>query len=612
MKMGSIFCHLRHLRILLLWVVLWGVPVLADKEYHISRVEIDGQLYSNGSLAVIEARTYQFKGSFRYAYRTFPKNGPVTFHGFQVEEADRKYLQADTEENGTFTIIEEDNETQVRWFYRARNQSRTFIIKYVAENAVKRHPDAAVLYYQFISADWDRRQQDISLRLKPPLPMTHDAVSEWLHGPLWAESRIESDGTITAWCERLPRKTFFEIRALYPAELFPEIPLQAVNIKEAIMKEEANWAEQANLMREKAILKEQIKQQRIRQSKWVAIVLSLAGLAAWYRLYQRRGQHASLPPEQNYVATIPQELTPALATFLLSRSSISGNTIIATLMDLARRHFLSLKEEVIQKKSLFGKSQEKIDYVWHLERDYWENNAATLYPYEKDLIHFFFYDLAQGSERISLHEIERSQNKVMKFFQEWYKTVRSEGAQRNWFDREGDRASKQSLLLSGALLLVTIVIAILPSPWALLSGAAALVVFILSFLLPHRTREGEYLARQVQGLKRYLGKFEFRKQSSRDFLQNIDQHLIYGVAFGISRKAFQELAGLIPADQHATFIPWYAQGDRDSTFSAATFSDAFSAMIHTTTSAMSTSTGTGGGASGGGGGGASSGGGGAG
>lgn len=184
--------------ILVLYFLFMSPQVFASKYYQITRVEIDAQLYPDGSMEVIESRTYRFVESFSYVYRVLPTTGPVTFQDFRVTENGQLYRQSESKDPGTFYIAQKQGKIEVRWFFHASNESRIFDFHYRVKDAIKCYEDTAVLYFQFISGDWDRWSKNVRLHLKPPVTLSKTQINEWLHGPLWAESRIEHDGSITA------------------------------------------------------------------------------------------------------------------------------------------------------------------------------------------------------------------------------------------------------------------------------------------------------------------------------------------------------------------------------------------------------------------------------
>jgi uncharacterized membrane protein len=594
--------------------------LFAAKSYRITGVSIDAQLQTDGSMDVIESRTFEFSGSFSFVFRTLTTQGRVTFQDFKVSENGQFYELSDSGRPGTYRVTRPSGQIEIRWFFETKNESRTFDFHYRVLNVVARFEDAAVLYYQFISEEWDIVSQNVRLHVKPPGQLLQSQLMEWLHGPLWAESRLEVDGSITAWCEYLPSHTYLEIRALYPPEKFPGAARSAGTVRSRILEEEARWAKESNRMREEAIRKRdeavrkmEAREQRQEQGKWVLIVLSVLGLGFAWRNYRKYGQRPSLPPSVKYASDVPENIPPALVGYLLSSREIYGGAIVSTMMDLARRGFINLREEQKEKKKLFGGTRTVTDYMWDLNREYWREHDTDLEVYEGDLLKFIFEDLAFGGDSIDLKEIKKQQTKFTKFFREWKKEVKKLGDEREWFDRESNRGMYYSLGIGIVMIILTGVAAYFIGFWAIVLGAASIAVFILSFMTPHRTKQGEMLARHWKALKRYLLKYHYRSMDRTALLTKIDDYLVYGIVLGLGQKVFKELAAYIPAEDYQRYIPWYVyHGTGAGAFTPDAFASAFSSMVATTTSSMSTASGTGGGASGGGGGGASSGGGGAG
>jgi uncharacterized membrane protein len=599
---------------------VWLPDVFAAKSYRITGVSISAQLQTDGSMDVIESRTFKFSGSFSFVFRNLAAQGQVTFQDFKVSENGRFYQVSDSGRPGTYRVTRPSGQIEVRWFFDANNESRTFDFHYRVLNAVARYEDTAVLYYQFISGDWDRESQNVRLHVKPPGELLQSQLNEWLHGPLWAESRIEVDGSITAWCDHLPSQTYLEIRALYPPEKFPSATRNSGIVRSRVMEEEAHWVEKSNRMREEAIKKrdEAIRKMEARewrqgQEKWIVIVLSALGLGFAWRNFRKFGQKPSLPPSVKYASDIPEKVPPALVGYLLSSREIYGGAIVSTMMDLARRGFINLREEQTEKKKLFGGTRTVTDYAWGLNREYWRNHTVDLEVYEDDLLQFIFDDLAEGRDSIDLKEIKKQQTKFTKFFREWKKKVKKLGDERAWFDKESNRGMYYSLGIGIVMIILAGVAAYFIGIWAVVLGIACIAVFILSFMIPHRTKEGEILARHWKALKRYMLKYHYRSMDKTALLSKIDDYLVYGIVLGLGQKVFKELAANIPAEDYQRYVPWYVyHGTGTASFTSEAFASAFSSMVATTTSSMSTASGTGGGASTGGGGGASSGGGGAG
>jgi uncharacterized membrane protein len=583
------------------------------KSYNINQLDITARLEEDGDLEVNESRTYAFRGAFTFAYRDLPKTGAVTYDDFRVSESGRPYRMDTSQEPGTYTIQRSSGNVRVTWYYRARDEARTFDLHYNIRGAVARYMDAAVLYYKFVGDDWTIEQDNITVKLTPPSAVRRKEINEWVHGPLWAESRISNDGTIFISCRRLPARTQLEIRALYPPELFPGMETGMGTVRPGIMAEEARWAEEANLERELAARRLEARARRVESGRWLILGICAAGLSIliWLlKAYRRKPRVGRMP---GITSEIPEQIPPALLDYLLNDRRVSGGGLIGSMLDLARRGFVSLREEQVEKKKLFGGTKMEPEYHWDLDRAYLDVHASELLPYEEALVKFLFDELAEGGDSISLEKMKKKRGEFVRFFRGWSKRVRVEAEKREWFDRRSVLGFYYGLATGIVMMLIAIPAAIYLGLWGVALIIAGGAVLILSFAIPQRTVEGETRARRWKAVRRYLKKYEFRSADRSDLVAHVSDYLVYGVVLGLSSKIYEELAAYIPEGKQSAYLPWYiyAGGGRGS-FSPAAFGQAFSAMVATATSSMSTAAGAGGGASGGGGGGAGGGGGGAG
>ena len=276
-------------------------PARADKSYTIGPVRIEAWLEQDGSLRVEEERSYDFSGSFHYAFRSLPLREGVHYSDFVVLEGAQAYIEQAGDDPGSFVVRQEEGLIEVRWFFSARDERRTFIFRYRLTGAVARHEDAGLFYYQFIGKDWGQRQRDVSLTLHPPQEGSGGEVLHWLHGPLWARSAIQPSGRITATCTELPERVFLEVRALYPSAWFPGMAVTAGTVRPGILAEEARWAAEANALRQKEEAKQAVRAVRRVEGRYYAGVLALIGLGIWYyffRSYRKRPVvHDFIPKE---------------------------------------------------------------------------------------------------------------------------------------------------------------------------------------------------------------------------------------------------------------------------------------------------------------------------
>ncbi|MEL6823588.1 MAG: DUF2207 domain-containing protein, partial [Calditrichota bacterium] len=403
---------------------------LSAKSYKITNVQIDAQLTSKGNMQVTEHRTFEFKGKFSYSYRSFPKDR-VRYQDIVVSEAGKLYQESDSEQPGTFRIIDRGSKLEVRWYYSARNEQRIFTINYQVNKLVERGEDVAVLYYKFIGDDWSKLQQHVLITIMPPESLEEGDVNAWLHGPLWGEYRIEKNGTISAWCDRFPAETFFEIRALYPLEGFSGAVENPQLNRDAIVAAEAAWVERANQKRIDAIDSMQQRKEREKFGFPLALVLSFTGLLGVMYLYNRYGKRPTLPERKpEFLSEVPSEDPPALVSYLLNSGMLSGSALISTLFDLASKGYLEMKEDVKIKPKFWGGTKEVPVYRWVLDRKKLQENPPQ-HAFERSALDFLFTDISEGSDTLDIDDLKSQSSKMMKFFSKWKKEVVAEGKSRN-------------------------------------------------------------------------------------------------------------------------------------------------------------------------------------
>ncbi|MCP4291379.1 MAG: DUF2207 domain-containing protein [bacterium] len=580
-------------------------------------VSIKADLASDGGMSVSENRTYRFRGRYKYAYRTFPLDSRINYRDFQVSENGHPYQLSDTEEPGTYTVTSDDEEIEVRWFYRAKNETRTFSINYEVEGAVKRHADGAVLYYKFIGTGFRKSTGQVDILVNPPAAVDKWKVRQWAHGPLWGSSATSETGVVTATVQNLPKKQFFELRILYPEELFSDAIQSSSYIADIITAEESTWAEEANRKREQSRSDSKALTERKSIGVWALSGVVLFAVIWFVRIARKYGKRPDVPSYDDSSPIVPGDLPPAIVSYLINERTVQPSVIMATLMDLARRGFLEFKEEQELGKNVFGKEKWSAKHYWILKKSYYEQEGHTLQPYEEQLLSFIFDKLIDGQQPdsetvvVELEVFKKNKSKVQKFFSTWKQSVKSSGESYNFFDQESFKGRNQGLMLGGVLILVSLVLIPVFHEVVLISGISGLLLMVIASAIVHHNGEGKIQDQKWKSLRSYLKKQKFKSKEPSSVLEFLEPYFIYGVAMGMTKNQLNALGAMIPNDRNTHFMAWYFPY-RGGAMAGNTFGDSFSTAVASVNSAMSSSTGAGGGASGGGGGGAGGGGGGAG
>jgi uncharacterized membrane protein len=84
---------------------------------------------------------------------------------------------------GSFYVIEYQDKYYLKWFYNAKDESKTFRLSYVVENATTLHQDVAELYWKIIGNDWEVNQANIDAALTLPNGIPDNEIQAWAHGP---------------------------------------------------------------------------------------------------------------------------------------------------------------------------------------------------------------------------------------------------------------------------------------------------------------------------------------------------------------------------------------------------------------------------------------------
>jgi uncharacterized membrane protein len=574
------------------------------KNYSIQSVVIDAQLNSDGSMDITEKRTYNFNGYFRWATYFLPTGNTGGVVDFSLSERGIPYLRSQSEVQGTYQFDENPESIQAKWFFDAKDEKRTFIISYKILDVVDFYMDAAVLYYQFVGSGWDKSSQEVQVNIYPPKSTNKEQVRAWAHGPLWGEIEILNEGEIIAEVQSLPPNTFWEVRAIYPPELFSQIKtVIPEKIVSEILIEEKRWADEANRKREEWLKKTETKKAQKRYGAWIVSGLSLIGFLIWLNLYKRYGKKPKVPFPETFYSEIPSDTPPALLSYMLYGGQISGTALVGTILDLARRRFLKIREEKSREKKSFWSSK-KDQYFLEFNREFYTENRNDLQDFENDLLDFLFNDLSEGKDIIDFKTLSKNRRGFTTWFRQWQKAVKKMGEAKGYWEKESVKAKNKGIVISILLFSLTIVSALFIEEWVILPGISAFILLVLSLSIQRLKPEFDLEAVKWKALKKYLNKYHFREADNRFVVENVERFLVYGVVLGLSREVVKKMAEIIPAGEYSRVIPWYIYSGAHSDFSPTGFAESLSSLMSTATATMSSASGTGGGASGGGGGGA--------
>ncbi|NLA26495.1 MAG: DUF2207 domain-containing protein, partial [Firmicutes bacterium] len=358
--------------IFLFALVQFAEPVRADdRSYYFPMVHIEAEIHPDGSMSVVENRTFRFRGRYRGAWEYILLKHNASIRDVMVSEGGEPYRQeapGTQDIPGIFYVEQQPGRIYIDWSFEALNEQRTFAISYMVENAVLAHQDVAELYYQFIGDEWEERTNHARVVLTLPENVTAEELGVWGHGPLYGSVWKEGENQVIWEVKDLPKKTFLEGRVVFPLRLVPN----AANIsgKEGlagILAEEEKWAAEANRKRRLA-----------RVDVFAGIPIILGAMILYLVLRLKAFKHPQAY-QGDYYRDLPGDYSPAEAGHFFRLGRTTPEDITATLMDLTRRGYLILQEYQAQKGLIFKSSF--TDY-----RIYPGEGRGTLVGHESKLI----------------------------------------------------------------------------------------------------------------------------------------------------------------------------------------------------------------------------------
>lgn len=275
---------------------------------------------------------------------------------------------------------------------------------------------------------------------------------------------------------------------------------------------------------------------------------------------------------------------------------MGGETLVATLFDLARRGHLQIQEE--EPSSAKARRKKQNDYFFGVNK----KRSTELRPFERDLLDFM---TQRASDRTGfrISDLKRvakkSRSTFVKWFERWKKLFKEEATQLNIFEPYpvGPMVSNIFLGLLGIIVGIGACVGT-SSPAGLPALIPGALQIAFTGLLSRRTRAGERLFQEWSAFRSRIKKGD---QTHLRLSQEWDAALIGTVSLGLI-KPFNRL--LERADQNVVTAPWFMALHGDSG-GLTSMSSSIQSMVSTVSStSASTAASAGAAASGGGGGGA--------
>ncbi len=567
--------------------VLILVPAPAQaKSFEFPAVAINVFIQEDGSFIVREERTFAFDGDFRRAFLTIPR-GPWSIGGVSVAEGNNDYRpvrSAGSEAPGTFAFNVADT-YEIRWFYRARDERRTFTITYTVSDHIVAYRDVAEMFWKFIGDEWDVPHRNVTVNVFPPAPARD--VRVWGHGPLEGEVTRELDDDdrvrFATWrVASLPARTFLEGRMTFPSRLVPGAPRQPGDRLPAVLDEERALADEANAARVAA-----------RFWNIGAPAAAFASFLLFLFLFFRFGKEPDAPHPGEYLREPPADYPPAIVGHLMRFGSVTTLDMVSTVMDLARRGYLTIDE--VREDTGFLRRKTEYRYTLTVAKQ----AGDELYPYERDVL--VMLREAGADDGLPDDDLERWAEANPKRMQSWFSTF-TEGvkAHARRLGLVEPRAWLMSLNVAIAVLAGLVAVVAINrqvrggtfddlvrfAPGAIVAFVILVIQIAFTRVLRRRTFNGAVHHGRWQAFRRFLKDFSRIDEYRPTAVTMWERYLVYAIPLDAAKEVTEALALKAPPEVAETGFRWYAFSPRDG---APSF-NAFTASIGSFTSSFTAST----------------------
>ena len=612
-------------------LLLCPSPAWAD-DYDISRVRINADVSSDGSMVVTESRTFDFDGDFHGVYWDIPQG---TYNGREVRATLLKaglleggdldeFSEEDSGQSGSYQLLTGKNDSlRVKLFSAQSTGSATFQIQYKVTGIVSAWADTGELYWKFVSDGWDAPSQNVTCKITLPADsaaLTADEkVRAWGHGPLDGEV-VVGKTSVAYSVDEVGCEEYAEARVTFPVRWLRGMTAFSEGRLDTILSEEKVRAEEANARRESA--------RRLTLVLRCVAAVPLACLLAAALLYRGYKRRHTASFDDDYFRDVPSPEHPSVLGALYNGGSVEGKEFTASLMSLSDAGAIAL--EAVTRKGMLG---EKRDYRIRCVSKSRDKVSDEI---DRKMLRLLFdqvaplarekgaesdpngsYPLLFGSvDKVAKHHAES----YSAWMEGWRSTVTARAEGNGYFTEEGMSHRARIAFVASVSLVCTVVstIAMLVVAGdvpgvvgALLVGApCAAAATALATRARPLSPEAVELRAKLEALRRWLCEFTRLSEAIPEDVTLWNRLLVMSVVLGVSDRVIKQLRVSMPGlVEDPGFVPTYywVYGCHGMRPPARAFQDAYVTAARTSAAELavssdSSSSGAGGGFSSGGGG----------
>ncbi|AVQ24736.1 DUF2207 domain-containing protein [Fusobacterium periodonticum] len=493
--------------------------------YRIEKLDIEANLQKDGSMVVSEAVTYDID-EINGVYFDIDAKGFGELEDLQVFEDDPNTSSFKEVDASNYEVSASDELYRIKLYSKNQNNIRTFKFVYKLPEAITVYDDVAQFNRKMVGQEWQQGIKHITAKVIVPVPTDYDNsnILVFGHGPLTGEVDKEGNTVVYKLDDYYPGD-FLEAHILMEPEIFSEYNKSKIvhkDMKQELLDMEAKLSEEANTERDKASSQQKISK---KQGVILGVLGSIWGVLMFYiyGIYRRKNRVKNSVGK--YLRELPDDSSPALVGSFMT-DSISGNEILATIVDLIRRKVLML--ETSGEKSI-------ITLV---------GNTEKLSAQERVIVDIYINDFGNGKS-LDLKDFDLFQEVPMstaRKFEKWKTIIQSE-MDRKDLVFEGFKGMGENLFytsLGGIILGIKFFKNILEKA---MESKMFLIIVIMGFILLISLTKARYPRKELaeakdkwQAFKNFLSDYSQLEEAKITSVHLWEQYFVYAVALGVSDK----------------------------------------------------------------------------
>lgn len=571
-----------RLSLLILLLLIAGYSEgLAQQEYQIPEIKVEAEILKNGTLQLSESRHYQFQGSFSWADYRLPRDGFDEMRNIRVSEQGQDYELSDSNEPGTYTVDESEDDIVITWHYEAEDMERIFTVSYDLNGAILHGPDWSELFWTWIGSGREKSTPDFEVSIGFPDELSPDSLFFWSRAPADLIEFIHEGSQLILRGQNISRSQSVPIRILMPVSLFDT---DTITNRESTIQLDRIIAEE-NEIAEREERRAERRAAIAELAPGITMLLSLVSIGIIIFLYRRYGKRYKTNTYSTVSTTmVPGREEPAMVGRLLSFYQTHSIHLTATLFDLARKGWFTLEEEQSEKK--WYQSKPVTEFVVTATE---QPSDEALEEWERMVVDYVNSRLQIGKSKLS-EVFGSSDSSTMKWYPTWSKEVKSAFKERKWKDEESMKGVYLNLIFQSLILILSIVLMVLGGMIGVIALIVSVIALASSTALIRRTKEGEEAYMRWKAYRDGLKNADERIL----FKDRLDRHFVYAIAFGLREKELIKLIEKGSQYRDSDLFPWLfvIQGSGSTPVTAAQ-----NLSKHSALSTTSSNVATGGGAS---------------